>query len=97
MINKKLSKKSVAKILQRVNFNIIEILAINLNMLTRIFMTLKFVLYNILIANFFDYLLLIIFDNGYAIEKSNLDLVLSEKYLKKLFFLYICDLIPNDK
>ena len=41
-------------------------------------MVLKFTLCNVLVADFFDYLLLIMFDNRSVIETSNLDLSLSE-------------------
>ena len=49
-------------------------------------------------CKFFDYLLLIVFDNEYVTEKSNLDLVLSKKYnMTYYFFDTICDLISNNK
>ena len=67
-------------------------------MLARIFIILNYILSNILITNFFNYLLLIMFDNGFIIEKNNLNLVLSEKYkMVYYFFETIFDLIPNDK
>ena len=50
---------------------------------------LKFILYNILVANFFDYLLLIMFDNEYVTKKSNLNLVLSKKYEMIYYFLIV--------
>ena len=46
----------------------------------------KFVFYNILITDFFDYMLLIIFDNGFVIEINNLDLTLSEIYRMMHYF-----------
>ena len=61
------------KILQRTNFNIINILVSILRLVVEIFMVLKFDLYSILVTDFFDYLLLIMFDNGFVTEKNNFE------------------------
>ena len=74
------NQKIVTKILQRTNFNIINILVNILRLVVEIFMVLKFALCNILITDFFDYLLLIIFDNEFVTENSNLDLTLNKIY-----------------
>ena len=55
-------------------------------MLIRVFMMLKFVLCNILVANLFYYLLLIMFDDGYVIEKNNLNTILIEEY--KMIYIF---------
>ena len=47
-----------------------------LRFVIEIFMVLKLAVCNILVMDFFDYLLLIMFDNGVATEKKNLDLTL---------------------
>ena len=57
-----------------------------LRLVVQIFMVLKFTLCNILVTNLFEYLLLIMFDNGFVIEKSNLDVTLSEIYRMIYYF-----------
>ena len=75
----------------------INILVNILRLVIEIFMVLKFTLCNILVAVFFNYLLLILFDNGFATEKNNLDLTLNEIYRMIYYFDAICDLIPDNK
>ena len=81
MINNKLLTKISAKTSQRMNFNFINILDNILKLVAKIFMLLKFALCNDWLQSFFNYLLLIMFDNGLTIEKSNLNFTLNEIYI----------------
>lgn len=68
-------KKFATKILQRTNINIINILVNILKLVIEIFMILKLTPCNILVTDFFYYLLLIMFDNRFVTKKSKLDLI----------------------
>ena len=76
----------IFKILQRTNFNIINILLNILRLVAEIIMILKLTLCNILVTDFFDYLLLIMFDNEFVTEKIKFDLTLSEIYRMIYYF-----------
>ena len=60
-------------------------------------MVLKFTLCNNLVADYFDYLLLILFDNEFVIEKCILDFISSEIYRIIYYFDAMCDLILDGK
>ena len=75
------------KILQKTNFNIINILVNILKLVTKIFMVLKLAFCNVWVIDFFNYLLLIMFNNEFVIEKSNLNLILNNIYKMIYYFL----------